>query len=152
MLRRSFLELPIFSFLGFKLKDKIEPKFEVKQEDPEIWVRPYCERFELEEESFKIAEKSVLNWLKNTKKPTFEIAVARSDSKLHWITFVRSVINIKSAYNTWEQWHIATCDIYPKIISIRIKDVGTNNTKLIDDGFTMPNEIRTERYDETSYV
>lgn len=153
MLRRSFLELPIFSFLSFKLKDKVDPKLEVKQEDPEIWERPYCERFELEEESFEFVEKTVLNWLKTTKEPTITIQTIRGDlNPRFWITFVRSVINIKSSYNTCDQWHIATCDIFPKIISVRIKDIGINNARLIDDGFTFPNEVRSERYDGTSYV
>lgn len=45
MFHRSFLQLPIFGFLGSKFKNKI--KF--KQEDLEKWENPYCERFELEE-------------------------------------------------------------------------------------------------------
>ena len=154
MLRRSFLELPIFSFFGFKLKDKIEP--EVKQEIPEIWEHKPVERLhEIEQESLIQIEAIVLDWLKNTKESMIEIPMIRGDLHPTFILFFRSVINIKSAYNTWEQWHIATCRDFDKIISVRIKEIGVNNTKLIDDGFTMPNEVRTERYDgtdATSYV
>jgi hypothetical protein len=152
MLRRSFLELPIFSFLGFKLKDKIEP--EVKQEDPEIWEHEPVKLFgyDFDETSSKQIEEIVFNWLKDTKEPSIQLPITRGDSHPDWITFARSVINIKSGHNTCEQWHVATCLVFPKMISVRIKDVGINNTKLIEQGFTFPNEVRSERYDGTSYV
>lgn len=152
MLRRSFLELPIFSFLGFKLKDKVESKFDVKKEDPEIWEQEPVKLLEIEQESLVKIEEIILDWLKNTKEPMKQLPMNRGDSQPHYILFFRSVINIKTCHNSCEQWHIATCRDFDKILSVRTKEIGINNTKLIDDGFTFPNEVRTEQYDGTSYI
>lgn len=68
------------------------------------------------------------------------------------VTFTRSIINVRKVQSTWDQWHIATSGYFPKIISIPIKTIGINNTKLVDNGFIMPNEVRSECYDETTYI
>lgn len=154
MFRRNFLQLPIFGFLGSKIKNNIESKLDIKQEDLEKWEHPPIKRFgyDLDEEISKQIEDFVLNWLKNTDESMHTIPMIRGDLHPTCIMFVRSVINIKSGRNTWDQWHIATSSDFPKIISTQIKTVGINNTKLIDDGFTMPNEVKSERYDGTSYI
>ncbi len=151
MFRRNFLQLPIFGFLGSKFKNKIEPKLNLKKEPIKIWEKEPIKSFEIEEESIKQIEEIVLNWLKNTKESMHTIPMTCGDSRSDFLTFVRSVINIKSTLNTWQQWHIATAYHFPKIISFQVKEIGTN-TSMEDGSFVMPNEIRSERYDGTSYI
>jgi hypothetical protein len=150
MLRRSFLELPLFGFLASKFKGKIESKFDVKQ-NPELSERESVKRFEIEPESFSKIEEIVLDWLESSKRSRLQIPFIRGEVIVYMV-FSRSVINIKSCNNVWEQWHIATSSDFDKIISTRIKDVSTNNLKLLEEGFVMPNEVRSETYDGTSYI
>lgn len=145
MLRRSFLELPLVGFLASKFKGKIESKFDVKQ-NPELSEHESVKRFEIEPKSCYKIEAIVSNWLENSKRPRLQIPIILGEITTYMI-FSRSVINIKSCNNVWEQWHIATSSDFDKIISTRIKDISTSNFKLLEEGFVMPNEVRSEIYD-----
>ena len=159
MFRRNFLQLSIFGFLGSKFKNKIEPKLNLEIEpvksfeiEPvEIWEKEPVKSFEIEEESINQIEEIVLNWLKSTKESIYTIRMTDGDSRSDFLTFFRSVVNIKSTLNTWQQWHIATAYHFPKMISFQVKEIGTN-TSMEDGSFIMPNEVRSERYDGTSYI
>lgn len=151
MLRRSFLELPLFSFLGSCFKDKIKPKSDLNQ-NLELSEREPINTYEIEPESISKIEEIVLDWLKNTQESMVQIPMTAGSLQPTYILFARSVVNIKTCSNVWEQWHIATSSQFDKIISLRVKIIDTTSFDLLDKGFKMPNEIRSERYDGTSYL
>ena len=90
-------------------------------------------------------EETVLDWLEKQNTPSIEFRWDWDTDFKHIKTlcFHRSEINIKTASNVWEVWHIASCTDYPKIISYKKKTIGTNE---MPNGFTLPNEIRPMNY------
>lgn len=148
MFRRDFLSLSMFSFLGFGKSNKVEEKDELIN-SPKFWEHP-CQDVSkhFTPECMADVEKQVVKWLETSSEP-FVFFSAKERSFYSDLIFWRSEINIKSCYNVWEVWHIATCRGYPKILSSKVKEVGTNEVNAVDNGFVMPNEIRTSDYKTT---
>jgi hypothetical protein len=94
-------------------------------------------------------ESDVLEWLKDDKADSvlqFRFW-AEGDKPVHLpiVLWKRAEIYIKSCANGWEVWRIATCCAYDKMVSYKVKEVGTNDIQAINDGFKMPNEVRCQK-------
>lgn len=93
-------------------------------------------------------EKDVLEWLKDDKADsTLEFRFWGANDKpiyLPIVLFHRAEIYIKNCANGWAVWRIATCSSYDRMISYKVKEIGINDIRAIEDGFKMPNEVRSQ--------
>lgn len=113
-----------------------------KQEDPKFWEREPASNNILS--NLDEIEPIILDWLKQDDGGS--MITFKCEGAISSIQFVRSEINIKTAFNVWQVWRIASSCQCNKIVSYLAKDIGTNDCEKIEDGFRMPNEVRTENY------
>lgn len=147
MFRRDFLSSSMFGFLSFGIFNTTRKG---QKDTSGFWEKPANgKEHDYSVHVLRNIEKRVVEWLEFSKESSYTITLYSNyyESQItKEITFWRSEVNIKSCYNVWEVWHIATCQGYPKIFSFKVKEVGTNDTSVVDNGFVMPNEIRTMNY------
>lgn len=124
--------------VAFATKSSQKPKENI--EKPQFWEITTKQIYDIQS-----VEETVLDWLEKQNTPSIEFRWDWDTDFKHIKTlcFSRSEINIKTASNVWEVWHIASCTDYPKIISYKKKTIGTNE---MPNGFTLPNEIRPMNY------
>lgn len=84
----------------------------------------------------------VLRWLKSGKDGNLNISVEGGAP----IIFSRAIIHIKVAENVWQEYRIATSEIWDEIISLRTDCFGTND---YNENYVTKNEILCDRYSLT---
>lgn len=118
--------------------------------EQEAWIQLCKFSPESEDQLRKTIEDKVLDWLKDDKADSvFEIRFFDKDGSpvfFPMMLWSRSEIYIKECANQWGVWRIATCSSYEKMISYKVKSVGTNDYQ---PDFRMPNEVRCQGYSST---
>lgn len=124
----------------------ISPK-EKTSKEIEFWEREYKNNnsicFTLE--CKKNIEENVLNWLKRDEADSvFQVDLFDHSGKhVDFMLWSRSEIYIKECVNEWCVWRIATCCSYDKMISYKVKTVGTNH---LSPDLKLVNEVRSQDY------
>ena len=113
-----------------------------KDKAPEFWERTCDDRRMLK--NLADIEPIIMDWLKNDEQNPL-ISFRCEDGS--YVQFVRSEINVKTAFNVWQVWRIGTSSQCDKIVSCLVKEIGTNDCEKIRDGFVMPNEVRARNYE-----
>ena len=119
--------------------------------DVDFWEHGFCSDVTtmFSEQTLADMEKRVYEWLRDESDQDPIIQFHYNCGWCDSVMFTRSEIQIKSCDNVWNIWRIAESNSYPKIISYRVKQVGTNESYKLSDKFRMPNEIRSENYGPT---
>lgn len=124
----------------------ISPK-EKTSEKIEFWEREHESNgtisFTLE--CKKLIEEKVLDWLKKDEADSvFQVDLFDHEGKyVEFMLWSRSEIYIKKCVNQWCVWRIATCCSYDKMISYKVKTVGTNS---FSPDLKLVNEVRSQCY------
>lgn len=117
----------------------------------ETWNGPITEEFKHEDLGISDLlkteiENGVIDWLNN--KATSDLMVSLTDRNgeiSDTLTFTRALVNLKTALNEWDVYHIATCPRWPRILSSNIKNRITRNAFC---GEVLPNEIKSSSYNQ----
>jgi hypothetical protein len=124
---------------------RVELKIELK--NIKFWNQPaWVESLicDLEDDVRERIEEKVIDWLKDDKgDPTLEFGYLGKYEKniSSFMVWHRAEMYVKECMNVWSVWRMATCSGYKKMLSYKVKEIGTNEI-IKNKEFKMPNEIR----------
>lgn len=111
--------------------------------DITFWESQYCNSTrDFNIENMTEFEADVMEWLKDDNaESTMFVNLKTADGGFAGFVYVeRYNINIRVCLNVWEVWRIAKCSYTDKLLSHRIKRIGTNEN--IEYEYELPNEVK----------